>query len=326
MSTTQAKIASGKSHHLACTPETVHWGFLDGSLKPVMTVDQGDRVTIDCITGNKSWVPQAGSGFKFLPEMKEIYDKVPQGTGNHIYTGPVAIRGAEVGDTLEIKILEIKPRLDWGFNIFRGYGGTLPEDFPYQRITHIPLDLDAGVATMACGIEIPMRPFFGQLAVQPAASFGRQNSKEPREYGGNIDCKELVAGSTIFLPVLNPGGLFSTGDGHAAQGDGEVDGTAIETCLTGVFEFHVHKQLGWKLPRAETATHYIGFGLDTDLDDAAKQALREMISWIQAMTNISKDEAYQLCSFACDLHVTQTVNNVKGVHAMMAKSILKRTK
>ncbi len=315
---------SGKSHHLKASPETVHWGYLDASLKPVLTVDPGDRVTIDCVTGNKEWSPPKGSGMDLLPEMEEIYAKVPRGTGAHIFTGPIAVRGAEVGDVLEVRILDIKPRINWGFNVFRGYMATIPEDYPYTRLIHVPLDLKAGVATMACGIEIPMRPFFGQLAVQPAPQFGRQNSKEPREFGGNLDCKELTAGSTIYLPCWNTGGLFSTGDGHAAQGDGEVDGTAIETCLTGVFEFHVRKDLGWKMPRAETATHYIAFGLDPDLDDAARQALKEMIAWIMAMTNISKDEAYQLCSFACDLHVTQTVNNVKGVHAMMSKSILKR--
>ena len=162
-----------------------------------------------------------------------------------------------------------------------------------------------------------MRPFFGQLAVAPPKAFGRQNSKEPREFGGNIDCKELTAGSTIYLPVWNEGALFSTGDGHAAQGDGEVNGTAIETALKGTFEFHVRKDLGWRLPRAQTATHLIAFGLDADLDDAARQALREMIDWITALTGIAKDEAYALCSFAVDLHVTQTVNNVKGVHAMI---------
>jgi len=315
--------ATGAKHHLKSTPQTVHWGYFDASLKPVLTVDPGDQVTIDCVTGNKEWSPAKDSGLEVLPEMMEIYDNVQRGTGAHILTGPIYVRGAAVGDTLEVRILEIKPRVNWGFNVFRGYMGTIPEDFPYARLVHVPLDLKAGVATMACGIEIPMRPFFGQLAVQPAPQFGRQNSKEPREFGGNLDCKELTAGSTIYLPVLNEGGLFSTGDGHAAQGDGEVDGTAIETCLTGVFEFHVRKGTGWKMPRAETDTHYIAFGLDTDLDDAARQALKEMISWITQMTNISKDEAYQLCSFACDLHVTQTVNNVKGVHAMLPKSILR---
>ena len=149
-------------------------------------------------------------------------------------------------------------------------------------------------------------------------------SKEPREFGGNIDCKDLVAGSTIYLPVWNDGALFSTGDGHAAQGHGEVDGTAIETCLKGTFEFHVRKDLGWKMPRAETPKHLIALGLDTDLDDAARQALKQMIDWIVSLTGLHKDEAYALCSFAADLHVTQTVNNVKGVHAMLEKKLLER--
>ena len=168
-----------------------------------------------------------------------------------------------------------------------------------------------------------MRPFFGQLAVAPPKAFGRQNSKEPREFGGNIDCKELTAGSTIYLPVWNEGALFSAGDGHAAQGDGEVCGTAIETSLKGTFEFHVRKDLGWRLPRAQTATHCITFGLDPDLDAAARQALHEMLDWIVALTGIPRDEAYSLSSFAVDLHVTQTVNNVKGVHAMIDRSILR---
>ncbi len=124
--------------------------------------------------------------------------------------------------------------------------------------------------------------------------------------------------------MWNDGGLFSTGDGHAAQGHGEVDGAAIETCLKGTFEFHVRKNLGWKLPRAETPTHLIAFGLDADLNDAARIAVRQMIDWIVTITGIGKDEAYALCSFAADLHVTQTVNHVKGVHAMIAKSILKK--
>jgi acetamidase/formamidase len=315
---------AGKQHHLKCSPETVHWGYLDPALKPVLTVESGDTVVIDCITGSAEWSPKPDSGYQMLPEMAEIYSKVPRGTGAHIFTGPTYVNGAKVGDVLEVRIKDIQLRVDWGFNIFRGYMATIPEDYPYQRLIHVPLDRDKGVARMDCGIEIPMRPFFGQLAVQPAPQFGRQNSKEPREFGGNLDCKELTAGSTIYLPCWNDGGLFSTGDGHAAQGDGEVDGTAIETCLTGTFEFHVRKDLDWKMPRAETPTHYIAFGLDPDLDDAARQALKEMISWICAMTNISKDEAYQLCSFACDLHVTQTVNNVKGVHAMLPKSLIRR--
>jgi acetamidase/formamidase len=313
-----------KNHLLKATPETVHWGFLDGSLKPVLSVESGDRVTIQCLSCNPEWMPSKESGFDILPDLVEVHQKVKKGTGNHIFTGPIAVNGAVVGDVLEVKIHEIKIRQNWGWNVFRPYMGTLPEDFPYQRLTHVPLDLKSMTATLSSGFKVPLKPFFGQLAVQPAAAFGRQNSKEPREFGGNLDCKDLVAGSTIYLPVWNDGALFSTGDGHAAQGDGEVDGTAIETSLEGSFEFKLRKGLGWKMPRAETQTHFLTFGLNTDLDNAAQQALREMIDWIVNMTECSRDEAYMLCSFATDLHVTQTVNNVKGVHAMIEKSILRK--
>jgi len=309
---------------LKATPETVHWGYLDATIKPALTIDSGERVTIECVTCNPEWMPPKDSGLDILPDITEIHQKAKKGSGNHIFTGPIFVRGAKIGDVLEVTIHDIKLRQNWGWNVFRGYMGTIPEDFPYMRLTHVPLDLKANVAIMPSGFKIPLAPFFGQLAVAPAEVFGRQNSKEPREFGGNLDCKELTAGSKIYLPVWNDGALFSTGDGHAAQGDGEVDGTAIETALTGTFEFVVRKDLNWKMPRAETPTHYIAFGLDTDLDDAARQALKEMIAWIISMTGIHKDEAYALCSFACDLHVTQTVNNIKGVHAMLAKGILKR--
>jgi acetamidase/formamidase len=227
---------------------------------------------------------------------------------------------------LEVRILEIELRQDWGFNQFRAYGGTLPDEFPYYRCIPIGLDRQVNQAIMPSGMRVPLRPFFGQLAVAPPKALGPQNSKEPREFGGNIDCKELTAGSTIYLPIWNEGALFSTGDGHAAQGDGEVSGTAIETALKGNFEFHVRKDLRWRMPRAETATHLIAFGMNVDLDDAAAQAVQEMIEWIMALAAIEKDEAYALCSIAVDLHVTQTVNNVKGVHAMLAKNVLQKGK
>jgi len=315
---------SAKTHLLRSLPDTVHWGFFDGSLPPVLTIDSGDRVTIECVTGNPEWMPPAGSGFEPLDDVKRIHAEAKRGSGNHILTGPISVKEAKVGDVLEVKILDIEMRQDWGFNIFRAYGGTLPDEFAYQRLIHVALDRDAGLATMPSGLKVPLAPFFGQLAVAPPKAYGKQNSKEPREFGGNLDCKDLTAGSTIYLPVWNDGALFSTGDGHAAQGHGEVDGTAIETSLKGTFEFRVRKDLGWKLPRAETPTHLIAFGLDWDLDDAARQALKQMIDWVVALTGIPKDEAYALCSFACDLHVTQTVNNVKGVHAMIAKSILEK--
>ena len=307
---------------LKASPSTVHWGYLDSSIPPVLTIEDGETVFIECVTADKPWMPPPDQGFDILPEMVEIHDKVKKGTGAHIFTGPIFVKGAVVGDVLEVDIQEINIRQNWGWNIFRGYMGTIPENYPYSKLIHIPLDLKNKIATTASGFKVPLAPFFGQLAVAPGPEFGRQNSKEPREFGGNLDCKEMVAGSKIYLPVWNDGALFSTGDGHAAQGDGEVNGTAIETSLSGRFCFKVRKDLHWKMPHAETPTHYITFGLDPDLDDAARQALKEMISWIIDITGIHKDEAYALCSFACDLHVTQTVNNVKGVHAMFPKTIL----
>ena len=314
--------ATARTHLLPSRPETIHWGFFDGGIEPVLTIDSGDRVVVESVSGNAEWMPPQAGGFEVLPELRDIHQRVKRGTGNHILTGPIFVRGAAVGDVLEVRIFDIELRQNWGYNLFRAYGGTLPEDFPYYRIIHVALDRQSNMAILPSGLKVPMRPFFGQLAVAPPKSFGRQNSKEPREFGGNIDCKELTAGSTIYLPVWNEGALFSTGDGHAAQGDGEVNGTAIETALKGTFEFRVRKDLGWRLPRAETATHLITFGLDPDLDHAARQALREMIDWITALTGVSREEAYSLSSFAVDLHVTQTVNNVKGVHAMIDRSIV----
>lgn len=311
-----------KTHLLQSTPETVHWGFFDGGLAPALTIDSGDRVTIECVTGNPERVPPAG--YSFLPELAAIHQRAKKGTGNHILTGPVFVKGADVGDVLEVKILDIALRQNWGQNVFRAYMGTIPEDFPVGKSFHILLDEASNMATLPSGVKVPMAPFFGQLAVAPPKANGKQNSKEPRNFGGNLDCKDLVAGSTIYLPVWNEGALFSTGDGHAAQGHGEVDGTAIETSLKGTFEFHVHKGLGWTLPRAETPTHYIAFGLDPSLDNAARFALKNMIEWIVSLIGISREEAYALCSMATDLHVTQTVNNVKGIHAMIPKSIVQK--
>lgn len=307
---------------LKATPETVHWGYFDASIPPVLTIDSGERVRIECVNCGPDWLPPPDRAFGLLPDLVEVLQKAKKGSGNHILTGPIYVRGAQIGDVLQVDILDIELRQNWGWNIFRGYMGTIPEDFRYTRLMHVALDLESRVALMPSGFKIPLAPFFGQLAVAPPAAVGRQNSKEPREFGGNLDCKELIAGSTIYLPVWNAGALFSTGDGHAAQGDGEVNGTAIETSLAGTFTLTVRKELGWTTPRAETPSHYITFGLDPSLDAAAKLCLKDMISWVVALTGIHKDEAYSLCSFACDLHVTQTVNNVKGVHAMLPKQIL----
>jgi len=309
------------THFLASTPENVHWGYLDAKIPPALVIQSGDTVRIDClcVAGGP---PAPDSGFEVHPDLAAVFEHSVKGQGNHIYTGPVHVAGAAPGDVLEVSIDEIDLRQSWGYNIFRTYMGTLPEDYPNTTMTMIRLDQQTGKAILPSGLKVPMRPFFGQLVVAPPPPSGRQGSKEPREYGGNIDCKELVAGTQIFLPVWTDGALFSAGDGHAAQGDGEVNGTAIETSLSGTFTFRVHKGLGWTMPRAMTPKDLITFGFAPDLDTAAKQALRNMIDWIISETGVSSTEAYVLCSAACDLHVTQNVNGVKGIHAMLDKSIL----
>ena len=245
-----------------------------------------------------------------------------QGPGPHILTGPIAVRGAEPGDTLEVKIQALELTVDWGWNIIRPLRGTLPEDFPRLRRTVIPLDRKKMTATLPWGPVIPLRPFFGIMATAPRPEYGLCSSVEPREFGGNIDCKEFVPGTSLFLPVFVPGANFSTGDGHAVQGDGEVCLTALETCLRGTLELVVHKRMGLAFPRAITPTHYIAMGFDPDLDDAARQALRDMIAWLVQLKGWTPEEAYVFCSLACDLHVTQLVDGNKGIHAMVSRELL----
>jgi len=243
----------------------------------------------------------------------------------HILTGPVSVEGAMPGDVLQVDILDVRLRQDWGFNFIRPLSGTLPLDFDRHHLTILPLDEDAGVATLPWGKTLPLAPFFGVMGVAPPSGWGRISTIEPRAHGGNIDNKELVAGTTLYLPVFAEGALFSCGDGHGAQGDGEVCVTAIETALQGRFLLTVHKDMGLTYPEAETDTHWITMGMHMDLDQCVEIALRRMIDLIVEKAGLTREEAYMLCSLAGDLRVTQTVNREKGVHMMMAKHHLDRT-
>jgi acetamidase/formamidase len=216
----------------------------------------------------------------------------------------------------------VELRQDWGFNLMLPLRGTLPQDFPFARRVHLRLDAARMTAALPWGTELALQPFFGVMGVAPPPAYGPISSVEPREHGGNIDNKELGAGSVLYLPVWAEGGLFSVGDGHAVQGDGEVNLTAIETALTGRFRLILHKRARLAFPRAATSTHFIAMGLDPDLDDAAAQALREMIRWIGELSGLSPEDAYMLCSLACDLRITQLVDGNKGVHAMLRKALL----
>jgi acetamidase/formamidase len=267
-------------------------------------------------------MPPAGAPFTIPPALSAILAANPGVQAGHIVTGPIAIAGAMPGDTLEIRIEKIVPGTDWGYNLIRPLAGTLPEDFHETTLMHIPVDMDRRVCTLPWGTELALAPFFGVMGVAPPPEFGTIASKEPRIHGGNLDNKEMTAGSTLFLPVWVPGANFSVGDGHGVQGDGEVCVTALEMCLTGTFTFILHKGMALKMPRAETATHYISMGLNEDLDQAMKQALREMIAFICSRSNLSREQAYSFCSLAVDFHVTQTVNGEKGVHGLLKKGLL----
>lgn len=305
-------------HTLDPTPATVHWGHFDARIPPRLTVDSGDTVVVDTVSG---WQEVADLA-RFAPAHREIVTTLKPDMGPHILTGPIAVRGAEPGDTLEVRVRSIELTADWGWNVIRPLRGTLPEDFPEFQARVIPIDRKAMTAQLAWGPRVPLQPFFGILAVAPPPVYGKVSSVEPREYGGNIDCKEFVAGTSLYLPVFVPGANFSCGDGHAVQGDGEVCLTALETCLKGTFELVLHKRRALAMPRALTPTHYITFGMDVDLDDAAKQALRDMIGWLVELKGWKPAEAYVFCSLACDLHVTQLVDGNKGIHAMVARSLL----
>ena len=208
------------SHHVPANPATIQLGIFDAAIAPVLTIAPGDTVTIECLSGSREVMPADETVFPVPPVLRAIHEANLPRIGPHMLTGPVAIVGAEPGDMLEIHIDEIALAADWGYCGFRPLAGTLPDDFHYAMMSHIPIDRAAGTCRLPWGPELKLAPFFGILGVSPPAAFGRISSKEPRAYGGNLDNKELVVGSTLFLPVFVEGANFSAGDGHAVQGDG----------------------------------------------------------------------------------------------------------
>src|SRR5438128_6266183 len=239
-------------------------------------------------------------------------------------TGTIFVEGAEPGDALEVRILAIEFLHPFGVVAFKPGGGVLPDDFPYAYFRLLRWQPVADRVEFRPGISLRLAPFFGSIGVAPPTLVGRISSRPPGWHGGNLDNKDLVAGSVLYLPVHVPGALLSIGDGHALQGDGEVTGTALETSLRGTFELPVRKGQRLRWPRAETPTHYIAMGLNEDLDEAARLATREMVDFLVAQKGLSRDDAYMLCSLAANLRVTQVVDATKGVHAVIAKSIFTR--
>lgn len=318
---------SSQPHELKLLPQNVHWGYYDATVKPVLRVASGDTIRVETMVARglerlrAAGVPEAE-----IPDALKVVESTvtERGPGAHPLTGPIWIEGAEPGDVLEVKILGFEFLHPYGVTGFVPNNGTLPDDFPYTRFKLIRFNVRAGIAEFVPGVTLTLAPFFGSIGVGPNPLVGRISSGPPGHHTGNLDNKELVAGSTLFLPVHVPGALLSMGDGHAMQGDGEVTLTALETSLRGTVQVTIRKgrRLNW--PRAETPTHYIAMGLHTDLDEAARLATREMIDLLVTEKGMNRDEAYILCSLAADLRVTQLVDGTKGIHAMIAKSMFAR--
>jgi acetamidase/formamidase len=323
----QQADANARTYQLRATPKTVAWGHYDAKTPPVLRIKPGEAVEVHTLITNspgrleRAGVPPDQVEQALRDIHKEVTDKGP---GGHILTGPVYIEGAEPGDALEVRIEAVKLAIPYAYNAFGPRSGTIPEDFPRSKMRIIRLDEGKMVARFAEGIEVPLRPFFGSMGVAPPEASGRVNSAPPGIHAGNLDNKELVAGTTLLIPVHVPGALFQVGDGHAGQGDGEVDITALETSLTGTLRFFVRKGARLNWPRAETPTHFIAMGIDKDLDEAMKIAVREAVDLIVAEKKLDRDDAYMLCSVAVDFRVTQVVDGTKGVHAMIPKAIFKK--
>lgn len=316
--------AATTTYTLKATPKTVAWGHYDASTPPVLRIKSGDTVEVQTlITTSPKRLEDAGLPPEQVEKsLRDIYAEVKdKGPGGHILTGPIFIEGAEPGDVLEVRTLAARLAIPYAYNAFGPGRGFLPEDFPYPRYKIIPLDEKRMVARFAPGIEIPLHPFFGSMGVAPPETSGRINSAPPWIHAGNLDNKDLVAGTTLFIPVHARGALFEVGDGHAGQGNGEVDITALETSLVGTFQFFVRKDLHLRWPRAETPTHFITMGLHEDLNEATKLAVREMIDFLVTTKRLSRDDAYMLSSVAADLSITELVDGNKGVHMSIPKAI-----
>jgi len=323
---TAAISMRAETHELKLTPANVHWGYYDARIKPVLKIASGDTVRIETmVAGGLERLRVAGVQDAEIPaSLKQVESAVTdRGPGVHPLTGPIYVEGAQPGDVVEVRILGFEFLHAFGVTGFRPGGGTLPDDFPYARLRVIRFDPHAGMAKFRPGVTLKLAPFWGSIGVAPPSLIHRLSSGPPGAHAGNLDNKDLVAGSSLYLPVHVPGALLSLGDGHALQGDGEVTLTALETSLRGTVQIFVRKGKPIRWPRAETPTHFITMGLHSDLNEAARMATREMIEFLVSEKGMSRDEAYILCSLAVDLRVTQLVDDTKGIHAMLPKSVLR---
>ena len=348
--------ATAPDHHVPSTPGNVVWGWFPIDREPVLTVQSGDTVRIDTLShagATQAEDPERYLGqFGVAPEevLQDVLDfwesrsgRPREGRSGHVITGPIHVEGAEPGDMLEVQVLGLRTRVAYGINstgpesgVFGpGYPGTAPDDEPLAvpAVRHFIRTVEVGgreVALVADGVEVPLAPFMGILAVAPRAPAvgepgvtvpGVQASRPPGPFGGNLDVKDLGAGSTLYLPVFHPGARFYVGDPHAVQGDGEVSGTAIEQSLTGDFRLVLHKDRPIDGPRAETATHDILMGIDLDLDRALRKAVAATVDFLVAERGLGRSQAFSLASIAVDFRIAEAVDLTQVVTAFVPKAV-----
>lgn len=319
---------------LSSTPDTVLWGYIAANLPAALTIKSGEIVEIEALSHQglttskdpeKFFTAYGIPASEVLADAKTVYAEVkrPKGASVHILTGPIYIEDAEPGDTLEVRVLDIKFRVPYGVNNTGPGKGVLPKLLKESSAKLIRVDLERQVALFSDEIHIPLNPFMGIMAVSPPTSLGMVSSTPPGAWGGNIDLKFTGIGSSLFLPVFNRGGQFFTGDGHAVQGDGEVDGGAIEISLRPTLQFIVHKGRSIKSPRVETGTDYLTTGLSVDLNEAARLALQEAVDFLQREKGMTAADAYALSSLAVDLGIGEAVDIVNLVYAKIPKNIFR---
>ena len=332
-------------HTLDASKDTVHWGYFDAARSPALRVESGDLVQVQAITHHAGDAPDLLMDERIRRLFRDIPedDRTP---GVHIMTGPIFVADARPGDMLEVRYLAMHPRFNYGSNLAASWG-HLYRDFDKERVTIYELDPAANTAhalyaydypgayttpgritapgSCECvpalaGFRIPIRPHLGTAGVAPAVN-GRVSTVPPGAHGGNIDNWRIGAGATMYYPVAVDGALFSVGDPHVSQGDGEISGTAIEASLDVLMQIVLRRDFAFPSPLLEAPDCWIVHGFNEDLDLAMRDASLEMLCFLSDLKGVSRDDAYSLMSVAVDFAVTQVVDGRQGIHARIARSI-----
>ena len=302
------------NHQLPASPDTVHWGYVSAAIEPVLTIQAGQYITIETVSGSKAKLPDKDSDFEILPEHKKIHRKHKSKLGPHILTGPIHIEGAQPGDLLCVDIFDVELRQNWGWNEIEKGAGALPKLENEHEIIHIPIDINSGMVKLPWGKKIKAKPFFGFMGVMPNPQDGELSSLIPGYFGGNMDIAAFGANCRVHFPINVAGAGFSLGDGHALQGDGEVVGTAVETALRGRIRIDVSDNCGVKFPFMTMPGRMVATAVARSIDRAISVALNEALLLLTHYYQLSKKDAYRHLSILGDVRISQLVNTAVGVY------------